>query len=187
MKRSLYLAAAAVTFAIAAPPAFASYHGAKAEAKPANATAQATIINKKGEEIGFGKIEQGPNGVLIHVKVSGLTPGKKGLHLHSHGVCDPETGFKSAKGHVGLKEGAHGFMNPDGPEAGDLPNIFVGSDGVGETEIFSNLVTIGSGAGADLLDADGSAFVIHENPDDHITQPIGGAGPRVACGVLKKN
>jgi Cu-Zn family superoxide dismutase len=27
--------------------------------------------------------------------------------------------------------------------------------------------------------------VIHINRDDHITQPIGGAGPRIACGVVK--
>ena len=35
-----------------------------------------------------------------------------------------------------------------------------------------------------LLDEDGSAVVIHANPDDHLTQPIGGAGGRVGCGVI---
>ncbi len=33
-------------------------------------------------------------------------------------------------------------------------------------------------------DADGIALVIHEDRDDHLTQPIGGAGARVACGVI---
>lgn len=153
----------------------------------AETTARATLIGLDGSEIGFGSLTQGPHGVLIHVRVSGLTPGKRGLHLHSHGVCDHEDGFKSAKGHVGLKEGGHGLMNPDGPEAGDLPNIFVGADGIGEAEMFTTLVSVGTGADDDLLDADGSAFVIHENADDHISQPIGGSGARVACGVISKD
>ncbi len=36
-----------------------------------------------------------------------------------------------------------------------------------------------------LMDADGSAVVIHANPDDHKSQPIGGAGDRVACAVIR--
>ena len=48
-----------------------------------------------------------------------------------------------------------------------------------QAELFTTLVD------PDLLmDDDGSAIVIHENPDDHKTQPIGGAGGRIACGVL---
>lgn len=146
--------------------------------------AEATIINASGDEIGVAHLVQGPNGVLIHVKVSGLEPGKHGLHLHSHGVCEPGEGFKTAAGHVGKKEGAHGLMNPEGPEPGDIPNIFVGADGTGEMEAFTNLVSLEGGEHG-LLDADGSTFIIHENADDHITQPIGGAGARVACGIIK--
>ena len=36
-----------------------------------------------------------------------------------------------------------------------------------------------------LRDADGSALVVHLNADDHMAQPIGGAGARVACAVVK--
>ena len=36
-----------------------------------------------------------------------------------------------------------------------------------------------------LLDEDGSAVIIHENPDAHLTQPIGGAGGRIACGIIE--
>ena len=146
-------------------------------------SAKATLINNTGDEIGFAKLTQAPTGVLFHIKVTGLTPGKHGLHLHSHGVCETDTGFKSAKGHVGKVEGAHGLLNPKGPEPGDIPNIFVGMDGIGEMEAFSTLVSLVSGE-HNLLDADGSTFIVHENPDDHITQPIGGAGARVACGII---
>lgn len=146
--------------------------------------AHADLIDKSGKVIGKADLRQGPHGVLIHVRVSGLTPGKHGLHLHSHGDCLPETGFKSAKGHVGKVKDAHGLMNPKGPEPGDLPNIFVGADGTGEMEAFTSMVSLDGGDHA-LIDADGSTFIIHENADDHITQPIGGAGPRVACGTIK--
>jgi Cu-Zn family superoxide dismutase len=35
-----------------------------------------------------------------------------------------------------------------------------------------------------LADANGGAIVIHAAADDHLTQPIGGAGARLACGVI---
>ena len=35
-----------------------------------------------------------------------------------------------------------------------------------------------------MLDEDGSAIVVHENADNRMTQPIGGAGGRIACGVI---
>ena len=41
-----------------------------------------------------------------------------------------------------------------------------------------------NGPGQWLWDEDGSAVVIHANPDDHRSQPIGGAGERVACAVI---
>jgi len=145
--------------------------------------ASAELIGNDGTVIGSATVTKTPHGVHVYVKVSGLTPGAHGLHLHSHGLCDTGDGFKSAKGHVGKVEGAHGMMNADGPEPGDLPNIFVAADGTGEMEAFTDLVTVDGGAHS-LLDEDGSAFVIHQGPDDHITQPIGGAGARVACGVI---
>lgn len=145
--------------------------------------ATADIIGKDGSTIGSATLIQAPAGVLIEISVSGLAPGKHGLHLHSHGVCEADTGFKSAKGHVGKVEGAHGLLNPQGPEPGDLPNLFVAADGTGQMEAFTTLVSLSEDNA--LLDADGSTFIIHENADDHVTQPIGGAGGRVACGVIK--
>ena len=37
----------------------------------------------------------------------------------------------------------------------------------------------------DLLDGDGLSFLVHANRDDHVSQPIGGAGDRIACGVFQ--
>lgn len=146
--------------------------------------AWAKLIDGSGKDIGSVELEQGPHGVLINVNAIGIPPGKHGLHIHSHGECDPGDGFKSAAGHVGLIKGGHGLMNPEGPEAGDLPNIYAGADGVAQGEFFTTLVSLDGREGVELINPNGSSFIIHQMADDHITQPIGGAGPRIACGII---
>ena len=52
-------------------------------------------------------------------------------------------------------------------------------------ELYSTLVPANGADGQPALkDADGSALVIHANPDDYKTQPIGAAGERIACAVI---
>ena len=80
----------------------------------------------------------------------------------------------------------HGLLNPSATDSGDLTNLTVAQGGTLDAEVFTGFVTLGqTGGRAPLLDEDGSALVIHANPDDHVTQPIGGAGPRIACAVIK--
>jgi Cu-Zn family superoxide dismutase len=38
---------------------------------------------------------------------------------------------------------------------------------------------------ATLYDADGSALVIHAGADDHVSQPSGAAGDRIACAEIQ--
>ena len=78
------------------------------------------------------------------------------------------------------------MRNPEGPDNGDLPNLFAAADGSAAAEFFTTRVSVASGSMPALLDEDGSAVIIHANRDDHLTQPIGGAGGRVACGVIEK-
>lgn len=146
--------------------------------------ATSVIKNLDGATIGNATLTQSPAGVLVHVRVAEMDPGKKGIHLHAKAHCTSESGFKSSHGHHGEAKGAHGLLNPAGPGAGDLGNIFVGTDGVGEMEFFKADVSL-RGGDLPLFDADGSAIVIHANADDHLSQPIGGAGPRLACGTIE--
>ncbi len=145
--------------------------------------AQSELKNLDGDTVGLATLTESPAGVLVHVKVQDMPSGKKGIHLHSKAHCTAESGFKSSHGHHGEAKGEHGLLNPAGPGTGDLGNIFVGADGIGEMEFFKTGVSL-SGEGLPLFDGDGSAIVIHANPDDHISQPIGGAGARIACGVI---
>jgi superoxide dismutase, Cu-Zn family len=73
-------------------------------------------------------------------------------------------------------------MNPEGPHAGDMPNLHVPADGKLQIEVLNPLVTLS--AESALLDADGAALVIHAAADDYKTDPAGNAGDRIACGVI---
>lgn len=142
---------------------------------------EAVIIGVEGNEIGEVKLVQAPAGVLGEVVLvpGAVTPGWHGLHIHQVGDCSDVGSFKMSGGHLGKIEDGHGLLNPLGPEAGDLPNIHAASDGSAAMEIFTTLTSL-----SEIADADGSALIIHQNRDDHLTQPIGGAGPRVGCAVL---
>ena len=151
-------------------------------AKQTVTQASATIIGSRGTQIGKAKLTGGPNGILMRVDVTAgsLSPGWHGIHFHQIGDCSDVGVFKRSGGHVGMIVGGHGLLNPIGPEPGDIPNIFAHRDGSAGYEIFTNFATMD-----DLQDEDGTAIIIHANEDDHISQPIGGAGPRVACGVIE--
>jgi Cu-Zn family superoxide dismutase len=80
----------------------------------------------------------------------------------------------------------HGMLNAGFNDAGDLPNLYVNADGSATVELYSTLVTLDpSGSRPALLRADGSALVIHAKPDDYKSQPIGGAGERIACAPIQ--
>lgn len=149
--------------------------------------ASAQFIDRQGKAIGTATLTEGPTGVLIHVALSGLAAGPKGIHIHSVGTCeDADKGFVASKGHLNPTGKKHGLLNPEGPDAGDLPALFVHADGSAQAELFTPLASLkGAGERAAILDADGAALVIHESRDDHATQPIGGAGARIACAVVK--
>ena len=152
---------------------------------PAADLAAADIVEVEGTVIGEATFEQTPTGVLIFVEIEGLPPGAHGIHLHGTGACTPD--FKAAKGHINPSGAKHGLRSPDGPDSGDLPNLFVSADGSAKAEFFTTRVTVApGGVQPALLDADGSAVIVHDRPDDHSTQPIGGAGGRIACGVIAK-
>lgn len=149
---------------------------------PSMMNARATMIGGEGNEIGKANLIEGPNGIVLRIALEegALEPGWHGLHLHQVGDCSDVGTFKKSGGHVGKIDGGHGLLNPQGPEAGDIPNIWVAADGSAGYEVFTTLTT-----GAELSDEDGAAIIIHANEDDHMSQPIGGAGPRVACGVIE--
>jgi len=92
-------------------------------------------------------------------------------------------GFTSAGGHFNPLNMKHGLRNTDGPNAGDLPDLYVNKDGVGRYEVLVQSISLGAGK-LSVLDTDGEAIVVHAASDDNITDPSGNSGDRIACGVI---
>ena len=153
-------------------------------ADKAASMAEGTIIDNDGEKIGHIALWQGTKGVVINIDAQNLPPGRHGMHFHEVGDCSDTAQFKSAGGHVMAEKRPHGFFHTDGPHDGNLPNLIVNKDGGAHVELYSNMVTL-DGYTAPLLDKDGSTLIVHTNPDDHHSQPIGGAGARIACAEIK--
>ncbi len=144
--------------------------------------AVAPLRNAEGQVLGMAIFTQEPQGVRISVTVKGLSPGEHGIHIHAVGKCEPPD-FLSAGPHFNPTNKKHGLNNPEGPHAGDLPNLVVSEDGSAVYEQITDRVTLMPGE-LSLFDEDGSALVIHAGPDDQMTDPAGNSGARVLCGVI---
>lgn len=142
--------------------------------------ASAAMKNAKGDSVGTVMLRETPQGTLLHATLTNLPAGAHAFHVHAVGVCEPP--FKSAGGHYNPTGAKHGIENPEGMHAGDMPNIHVPESGALEIEVLNTLLRLDDA----LFDADGAAIVIHEGPDDYVTDPAGAAGPRIACGVIRK-
>lgn len=144
------------------------------------------FVNAKGKEIGWVTATQTAQGVLLHLEVKGVSKGWHGIHLHAAGKCEGPD-FKSAGGHFNPMGTQHGYEQAQGPHIGDLPNFYVGSNKQAKVEIFAAHTSLTAGAHNSLIDADGTALVIHAKADDYKSQPSGDSGDREACAVLPKN
>jgi len=152
------------------------------ESLPSMMRATGNLLGDDGDTIGNINLIEGPNGILIEVSIDegSLSEGWHAIHLHQTGDCSDTGEYTASGGHIGKIDGGHGLLNPDGPEPGDLTNLYVAANGSVHYETFTDLVAM-----SEILDDDGSAAIIHEDRDDHLSQPIGGAGSRVACAVIE--
>jgi Cu-Zn family superoxide dismutase len=149
-----------------------------------NNTATARVQDASGRAVGTATFTEVSGGVKVLLETNGLPPGPHGVHIHEVGKCEPP-GFTTAGNHFNPEAKQHGALNPQGQHAGDLPNLTVGTDGSGRLEAMSTLITLGAGPKS-ILDADGSALVVHAAPDDFRTDPTGNSGARIACGVITR-
>lgn len=170
-----------ITFAVTAVLSLALQAAAPAP-KP---VATAELKDPAGKTFGTATLFEGPGGVLMKIEATGVPSGWHGVHFHEKGACTGPD-FASAGSHIKAGEHTHGLLSSKGHEAGDLPNLFADGHGAVQASLWSDGVSIkGAGGRPALLDADGSAVVIHAAPDDQVTQPTGGSGARILCGVVK--
>lgn len=143
---------------------------------------QAQLQDPDDNVVGVALLRETPAGVLLQLKLQGLPSGTHALHFHESGECKPPS-FESAGGHYNPGGKLHGFLNPDGPHAGDMPNIHVPASGSLDIEVLTLTESLNSEQG--LMAGDSGAIVIHQGADDYHTDPAGTAGPRIACGVIE--
>ena len=153
--------------------------------------------NDDGKEVMMKNLETGnsigsvmvssydDDGVVFTPKLSGLTPGVHGFHVHQNGDCSPS--MKDGKKVLGGAAGGHFDPEDTGKHRtpwsekgheGDLPVIYVDENGNADQPIFAPEL--------ELEDIEGRALMIHAGGDNYSDTPkkLGGGGERVACGII---
>jgi len=140
-----------------------------------------------GAQVANVEFRQSPrSAMVVVVSGRGLPPGYHGFHVHAVGRCEAPD-FMSATGHMKNPGEDHGGHK------GDFPPLYVKRDGTTTARFQSDRF------GFDAIeDADGSAVMIHELPDnlgniptarydpdpDQTTRDTGDSGKRIACGTV---
>ena len=123
---------------------------------------------------------QTKSGVIVTTKIYDLPTSNQicknrifGVHIHQNGNCsgnnlDP---FANVGTHYNLENCNH-------PEhAGDLAPLFE-NNGYAYYSFLTNRFTV-----KEILNR---SIIIHDMPDDFITQPSGNSGNKIACGIITK-
>jgi Cu-Zn family superoxide dismutase len=144
--------------------------------------ATARLMDGQGRAVGEAHLQQTTQGVLITLDLNNAVPGTHAVHVHRVGRCDAPT-FESAGDHFEPASRQHGYLNPRGHHAGDLPNLEVPASKAARAEHLLADVTLTPGPRS-LMDGDGAAIVLHADKDDYLTDPAGASGDRIACGRI---
>lgn len=159
---------------------------AYAAADTATVTMNVIDANGVGKEIGTLSLSDSKDGLQITPRLAGLPPGDHGFHVHVNPNCGPGNG-PDGKPAAGLAAGGHydpaGTAKHLGPSGaghkGDMPVLSVDASGAAIKTAMAPHLTV--------TDAKGRSFMIHAGGDNYADQPapLGGGGPRIACGVTK--
>jgi len=178
-------------------------------AAPKSGALSATLSDASGKKVGTVRFVPGRNGRYeVRSSLRSLSPGFHGMHIHEVGICDPTAKdpagapapFSSAGGH--LKGEA---TQTHGAHIADLPPALVMRNGTASGRAVTDRLTRSA-----VLDADGSAVIVHTGADnlanippryhahtpdatstafgpDAATLATGDAGGRAACGILRRS
>lgn len=157
-------------------------HRHSAAAADSGPSARARIVGKSGSQLsGEATFVETDAGVIVDLSVRGAPGGWHAVHVHEIGDCSAPDG-SSAGGHFNPEGVMHGAPDASEHHAGDLGNMWVGSDGRGRKVILMPELTVSPGAHSVV----GRALIVHASADDLTTQPTGAAGGRIGCGEIER-
>ncbi len=170
LKRLLAVTAVALG-ACQTMPADAPRATAKLQPTKGNTTAGSATFTQIGDK------------VRVSAVVTGLKPNQEhGFHIHEAGDCSSGDGM-SAKGHFNPAGKPHGHHTTTERHAGDMPNLRADGSGRAQVSFDLDVITVSAGPASMI----GRGLIVHVQPDDYKSQPVGNAGARMACAVIEKS
>jgi superoxide dismutase, Cu-Zn family len=149
-------------------------------------SAAAAMISETGAAMGTASFEDTTDGLKVTIDLTAVPgDGMHGMHLHATGDCGDSAAdmgtvhHGAAGGHFNPGMVNHGCPNATPHHAGDLGNVSI-SGGAGKLELVTKDLTVAAGTNTIV----GKALILHMNPDDCMSQPVGNAGARIGCAVI---
>ncbi|CAE6498536.1 unnamed protein product [Rhizoctonia solani] len=137
-----------------------------------------------GPSVGWLEFEDiGNDTIHLYGKISGLSPGKHGTHVHIWG--DLTAGCESVGAHFNPTNTTHGGPQSAERHVGDLGNIEAGPNGDATVDIYDKVISF-SGENSILS----RGLAIHNGEDDlglgtfSDSKLNGHSGTRFACGTI---
>ena len=134
---------------------------------------------------GVVTFEQVNGGIKIIADIENLKPGLHGFHVHTHSDCGSDGSsaggiFNPTWGYYNPSFAIHGSPDNTMRYVGDLGNVSANSKGVAHYERIDKVIQLNG-----PLSVIGHSIVVHKNADDFVTQPTGGSGVALGCGVIE--
>src|SRR5437899_3446444 len=133
MKTAMLMALTAIIAACATMTAQGPAAVATLEATQGNNTSGSVTFTPKADK------------VVVVARVSGLTPGSHGFHIHEKGDCSSGDGM-SAGGHFNPLGKPHADPSTMDRHAGDMPMLVADATGNASLSVDLDVITVGSGA-----------------------------------------
>ena len=143
-----------------------------------------TFEPKSGSTVsGEGTFVENNGKVTFTANFKGLKPGIHAIHIHEKSDCSAADG-SSAGGHWNPTFKKHGKLGEGEAHKGDIGNFTADEFGNGSITFTTSEWSIGGDdTTKDIL---GKSLIVHQGPDDYISQPSGNSGARVACSAIIK-
>ncbi len=146
-------------------------------------TAEAIMKPTQGNSTsGVVSFSQQDDKVLVNARITGLSPGLHGFHIHEKGDCSAPDAA-SAGGHFNPSGTKHGSPSNTEHHGGDFGNLTADASGMATLNwtIPASQITLSKDGANSVI---GKGLIVHADPDDYTTQPTGNSGKRLACGVI---